>query len=225
MSSDWRSMLEKETAIMAYLDVANIIGWQKRLGWKVRVVRLVEQLRALQNVREVKAYYGTNERSLSQSEAFNSDVMEAGAILRTKPVKFIRKTVDLGIFFKKMTLNQLDLGTTTLMKSVVESVQSAGTLIEEPKCNFDVEMTMDLMDDADRASGFMIFSGDSDFYAPLERLKLRGRKIYVVGARGTVSRELFRIADAFIDIGKLYKRSDPPKSENPALRAGPRESQ
>ncbi len=209
MDSNWRQLIEKETAVMAYLDVANIIGWQKRLGWKVRIVRLVEQLRALQSVREVKAYYGTNERALKQSEAFNRDVMEAGAILRTKPVKFICKTVDLGMFFKKMTLNQLDLGTTTLMKSVVESVQSSGTVIEEPKCNFDVEMTMDLMDDAERASGFMLFSGDSDFYAPLERLKLKGKRIYVVGARGTVSRELFRIADTFIDIGKLYQRKDP----------------
>jgi uncharacterized LabA/DUF88 family protein len=67
-------------------------------------------------------------------------------------------------------------------------------------------MTMDLMDDAERASGFMIFSGDSDFFAPLERLKLKGRRVYVVGARGSVSRELFQVADAFIDIKKIYER-------------------
>ncbi|MFA5945432.1 MAG: NYN domain-containing protein [Patescibacteria group bacterium] len=206
MESNWRTSIEKETAIMVYLDVANIIGWQKRLGWKIRIVRLIEQLRAMNNVREVKAYYGTNERAKAQSDAFNRDVMKSGAILRTKPVKFIRKTIDLGMFFKKMTLNQLDLGTTTLVNSVVEAVQSSGTVIEEPKCNFDVEITMDLMDDVERASGFMLFSGDSDFYAPLERLKLKGKHVYVVGARGAVAGELFRVADAYIDIGKLYQR-------------------
>ena len=26
-------MLQKETVVMAYLDVANIIGWQNRLHW------------------------------------------------------------------------------------------------------------------------------------------------------------------------------------------------
>lgn len=222
MSSDWRSMLEKETAVMAYLDVANIIGWKKHLGWSVRTAKLVKQLKQMQNVREVKVYYGTNSRKLDESEAFNRDVMKAGAILRTKPVKFIRKTIDPGMFFKKTTLSQLDLGTTTLVNSVVEAVQSSGVAIEEPKCNFDVEMTMDLMDDVERASGFMLFSGDSDFFAPLERLKLKGRRVYVVGARGATSRELFAVADAYINIGKFYQRGNP-NSENPALRAGPRE--
>lgn len=216
MSIAWREMLEKETALMAYLDVANIIGWKKYLGWNVRTVRLAKQLREMGNMREVKVYYGTNERKIQESEAFNKDVRKVGAILRTKPVKFIRRTIDPGMFFKKTTMSQLDAGTTTLVKSVVEAVQSSGTLIEEPKCNFDVEMTMDLMDDVERASGFILFSGDSDFFAPLERLKLKGRRVYVVGARGATSKELFSIADAFIDIGKLYKRSMPQKSENPA---------
>jgi uncharacterized LabA/DUF88 family protein len=222
MNSDWREMLQKETAIMAYLDVANIIGWKKYLGWNVRTARLVKQLRQMLNMREVKVYYGTNERKLAESEAFNKDVMKAGGILRTKTVKFIRKTIDPGMFFKKTTLSQLDIGTSTLVNKVVEAVQSAGTTIEEPKCNFDVEMTMDLMDDVERASGFMLFSGDSDFYAPLERLKLKGRHVYVVGARGATSKELFAVADAFINIGRLYQRGIP-NSENPTFGAGPRE--
>lgn len=222
MKFDWCKMLEQETAIMAYLDVANIIGWKKHLGWNVRTTKLVKQLRQMQNMREAKVYYGTNGRKLEESEAFNRDVMKAGAILRTKPVKFIRKTIDLGMFFKKMTLSQLDLGTTTLVNSVVEAVQSSGAVIEEPKCNFDVEMTIDLMDDVERASGFMLFSGDSDFFAPLERLKLKGIRVYVIGARGATSKELFIVADAYIDIGKFYRRGIP-SSENPAFRAGPRE--
>ncbi len=176
----------------------------------------------MQNMREVKAYYGTNGRKLEESEAFNKDILKAGAILRTKPVKFIRKTVDLGMFFKKTTLNQLDFGTTTLVNDVVEAVQTAGTIIEEPKCNFDVEIMMDLMDDAEKASGFMLFSGDSDFFAPLERLKLKGRRVYVVGVRGAISKELFYVANSYIDKGKFYQRSEW-NSENPALSAGPRE--
>lgn len=208
---------------MAYLDVANIIGWRKYLGFSVRTAKLVKQLRHFSNMREVKAYYGTNERKLEESEAFSKDVLKAGAIFRTKPIKFICKTIGPSMFFKKTTLNQLDLGTATLVNSVVEKIQSSGVMIEEPKCNFDVEITVDLMDDADRASGFMLFSGDSDFYAPLERLKLKGRRIYIVGARGATSKELFRVADAFVDIGKLYQRNGNLGSENPAFEAGPRE--
>jgi uncharacterized LabA/DUF88 family protein len=50
----------------------------------------------------------------------------------------------------------------------------------------------------------MLFSGDSDMKEPLERLKIKNKKIAVVGVRGNVSAELHRIKDKYIDFGKFY---------------------
>ena len=53
---------------------------------------------------------------------------------------------------------------------------------------------------------------------PLERLKIKGKHIGIVGVRGKVAKELHLIKDKYIDFGKFYtgKRSYI-KSENPAF--------
>ena len=79
-------------------------------------------------------------------------------------------------------------------------------------------MTMDMLDDAEKITAVMLFSGDSDLVAPLERLKVKGKNICVVGVRGMVAKELHDIKNKYIDFGKFYtgKRSYI-KSENPAF--------
>lgn len=79
-------------------------------------------------------------------------------------------------------------------------------------------MAMDILDDAEKLTAAMLFSGDSDMKNPLERLKVQGKHIGVVGVRGKVASELHAIKDKYIDFGKFYtgKRTYL-KSENPAL--------
>ena len=77
--------------------------------------------------------------------------------------------------------------------------------IEEPKCNFDVEMALDILDSIDKVSAFFLFSGDSDLHEPLERLKLKGKNVYVFGVRGQVARELWKSCSKYVDFGKWYE--------------------
>jgi len=91
-----------------------------------------------------------------------------------------------------------------LEKSLIGEIERSGVVIEEPKCNFDVEIAMDIMDDLEKVSAIMLFSGDSDFASPLERVKLRGKHVYVVGVRGMVAAELHKVKDEYFDFGKLY---------------------
>ena len=97
-------------------------------------------------------------------------------------------------------------------------MQKSGIVIEEPKCNFDVEMTMDMLDDVEKMTAVLLFSGDSDMFAPLERLKVKKKHIGVVGVRGKVAGELHQIKDKYIDFGKFYTgKREYVKSENPAF--------
>lgn len=64
----------------------------------------------------------------------------------------------------------------------------------------------------------LLFSGDSDLLSPLERLKVKGKKIGIVGVRGKVATELHQVKDVYMDFGKFYtgKRTYI-ESENPAF--------
>ena len=67
-----------------------------------------------------------------------------------------------------------------------------------PKCNFDVEIALDVMKKIEQYDTVMLFSGDSDFGKLLSYLKSKGKKIIVVSTRNRMSIELERVADKFI---------------------------
>jgi len=215
---DYLEWIAKETSIFAYLDLTNMFHWQGVLGWKFRIEDVVGQLLSFPNIKEVKVYYGLNERDEKNSEAFHNRIKKTGAILRTKPMKFITKDINDGLFFQRRTMTLFDGDVKKKIYGFINELQKSGIVIEEPKCNFDVEMAMDMLDDAEKVTGIILFSGDSDLVAPLGRLKVKGKKIGVVGVRGQVAGELHNIKDKYIDFGKFYtgKRTYM-ESENPAL--------
>ena len=90
------------------------------------------------------------------------------------------------------------------MQELIEELKRLGTVIEEPKCNFDVEIAMEIMDDVEKISAVLLFSGDSDLAAPLERAKLKGKRIYIGGVRGMTAGELHKVKDLYIDFGRFY---------------------
>lgn len=217
---DYLEWINKETSIVAYLDLANMFHWQDVLGWRFRIEDLTSQLFNFPNIREVKIYYGLNTKDEANSKAFHKRIKKTGAILKTKPMKFIKKDIDEALFFQRKTMTLFDVGIKKEIHQLIDDIQKAGIIIEEPKCDFDVEITMDLLDDAEKVTAVMLFSGDSDLLAPLERLKVKGKKIGIVGVRDMVAGELHKIKDKYFDFGKLYngKRNYfVNKSENPAF--------
>jgi len=203
----YTDILAKEQAVFAYLDLANIFHWQDVLGWTFRIEDLVAGTIALPNVKEVKVYFGENGRDIAKSQALHVRIRKAGGVLRTKPVKFIKKTINDALLFKHSTMSLFDTVTHKKIIALVDEIQQSGIALEEPKCNFDVEMAMDMMDDRDKMSAAILFSGDSDMAAPLERMKLKGKRVFVVGVRGMTAYELHAVKDMYFDFGKLYQGS------------------
>jgi len=221
---DYLEWIRKETSIIAYLDLTNMFHWQNVLGWQFRIEDLIKQLFNFSNVKAIKVYYGFNKEDEKNSEAFHRRIKKTGAILRTKPMKFINKDIDEALFFQRKTMTLFDEPIKSKIRELIDELQKSGMIVREPKCNFDVEMAMDIIDDSEKMTAIMLFSGDSDLSEPLERLKIKGKKIGIVGVRGKVAGELHKIEDKYFDFGKLYngKRNYFDKSENPA-KAGPRD--
>ncbi len=218
MRPDYLDWIENEASIFVYLDLTNMFHWQDTLGWKFRIEDLIKQLFSYPSIKEIKVYYGSNERDKKNSEAFHNRIKKTGAILRTKSMKFITKDINTGMFFQRRTISLLDGSAKEKIKELISHLEVSGVIIEEPKCNFDVEMAMDMLDDSDKLSAVILFSGDSDLVSPLERLKVRGKNVAVCGVRNKVAAELHAVKDKYLDFGKLYTgKKTYIESENPAF--------
>jgi len=200
-----QSDFTKETSVIAFLDLTNMFHWQDVLKWNFSVYQVIEQLLRTKSLKEVRIYYGLNTRELQKSENFHQRLRKTGAIVISKPVKWIKKEITKNLFVKPATLGLFDGNAHSKLDELITYLQQQGIVIEEPKCNFDVEMALDMLDAMDKVSGVLLFSGDSDMKEPLERLKLKGKKIYIFGVRGLVAKELWQACSKYIDFGKWYQ--------------------
>jgi len=197
--------LTKETSVIAFLDLTNMFHWQDVLKWNFSVYQIIEQLLRIKSLKEIRIYYGLNTRELQKSENFHQRLRKAGAIVISKPVKWIRKNISKSLFVRPSTLDLFDGNAHSKLDELIGYLQGQGIVIEEPKCNFDVEMALDMLDAMDKVSGVLLIAGDSDMKEPLERLKLKGKKIYIFGVRGLVAKELWQACSKYIDFGKWYE--------------------
>lgn len=206
----------KESSLIAYLDLANMFHWHNTLKWDFSVYHVIRQLLELKSVKEVRVYYGLNERKIEKSENFHRRLRETGAIVISKPVKWIKKEITKDLFVKPSTLGLFDDNAHSKLDDLIEYLKQS-IKIEEPKCNFDVEIALDMLDAIDKISGILLFSGDSDLKEPLQRIKLKGKNIYILGVRGQVAAELWQLCTKYIDFGKWYKG---PKKRKPHSQSG-----
>ncbi len=84
--------------------------------------------------------------------------------------------------------------------------------------NMLVEMTVDMLNLADRVDHVVLFAGDSDFRRAVEALKTKGCRITIVssvkGQTQTISDELRREADVFIDLADMANLIARPKRDS-----------
>ena len=203
-----------------FRDGTEVNYWMKK-GYGVTEIRQYSSTRdsdsdGLRDGWEV--YYGLNPQDEKNSKAFHNRIKKTGAILRTKLMKFIKKDIDEALFFQRRTMTLFDGKVKSKIYELIDELKRSGIIIEEPKCNFDVELSMDMLDDIEKFTAVMLLSGDSDLLDPLERLRVKGKKIGIVGVRGMVAGELHGIKDKYIDFGKFYTgKKIYPESENPAF--------
>ena len=75
--------------------------------------------------------------------------------------------------------------------------------VYEWKGDFDVELTIDAMDNAREFDTAILLSGDSDFAPIVKRMKENGKKVIIMSAKHHISRELIELSDKYINLKKL----------------------
>jgi len=196
-----KGMFDRLTNV--YIDFANVIPWQSKLGWHIDIENLKQFLDSFKTIEEVKFYNGTLEHDLN-SDRIISTAERCGYTVITKPVKIMKLSIDvssismsspeiLKTFVRYPLLAKLDIKTIEYINERLKELNKQGIVhLEDRKCNFDVEIGRHMLRDYDKekVDNFILWSGDSDFADPIKQLLDDGKKVVLFATARKVSREL-----------------------------------
>ena len=201
-----------------YIDYANVRPWSEKLHWHIDLRRLKQFLDSFDTIEAVNFYNGYLEGN-ERSEKEKTEIENNKYVLRTKPVKIMRFSIDtssiktdatvlLDQFIKRSLLRKYDIATIEYLNERFKDMNKKGeTFIEDRKCNFDVEIGVDMLLDCERnnAKTFVLWSGDSDFAEPVKRLLSAGKKVVLFATARKVSKELSALKDEGLLIFDIQK--------------------
>ena len=201
-----------------YIDYANVRPWSTKLNWHIDLKRLKQFLDSFDAV-EVINFYGGYVEDDEQSKKEIEAVENLKYVVRTKPVKILRFSIDVSSisadstallkpFIRKALLRKYEVSTIEYLNDRFVDMNKKGEIIiEDRKCNFDVEMGSDMLIDLERnnAEVFILWSGDSDFSDPAKKLLEAGRKVVIFATARKVSKELSDLREKGLVIFDIQK--------------------
>ena len=200
-----------------YIDYANVRSCCSRLGWTIDLRKLKKVLDSTGKVKSARFYFGTIVGD-SGSEGFIARARKEGFEVQTKPVKFMKLSIDVSSVSLQSTSILQSFVNETLIRSLkVEAIeylnkqlaalnQQGKVSLPVMKCNFDVEIATDMrLDHAlNKAQTYCLLSGDSDFAHPILQLLNEGRKVIVISkGMATELNDLRGDGLIYFDIRKL----------------------
>lgn len=199
-----------------YIDWQNVIHLQDRLGWRLQSHRLYQFLHSFVQVQQISMYTGTLVGNQKSEDAI-IELRRSGYCVETKPVKVMPYSIDassvsrnspalLHPFIKKPLLTLLKLGTIESLNDELADMNKTGMLvIEDKKCNFDVEIARDIYRDLDSGAvdTFVLWSGDSDFAAPIQEIMDAGKNVVIITTAGRVAAEVSALNPVIFELKKI----------------------
>ena len=200
-----------------YIDYANVRPWSTKLQWHIDLKRLKQFLDSFDTIEAINFYNGYLDGD-EQSEKEIKEVENRKYVVRTKPVKILNfpinassipkdSTALLDQFIRRALLRKYEVGTIEYLNERFRDMNKKGEhYIEDRKCNFDVEIGVDMLLDYEKngTETFVLWSGDSDFADPLERLLKAGKKAILFGTAGRISSELNALRETGLHIFDVF---------------------
>lgn len=172
------------------IDWANVYGWFKRLGFEINPRKLFWYLKSYREIKDIRFYFGV-EKGNKKSENFQRRIKNIGYNLISKEVKWVPVSLDRA-HFKKFT-EALSKITDDLKKSNTEIANQISNAIKTPifrrKCDFDCEITIDVMKNISKIDGLILFSGDGDYTVLIDELMRNNKQAILVFAPGHKGKE------------------------------------
>ncbi len=196
-----KNIFNKPTNV--YIDFANVIYWQDKLGWHIDLKRLKQFLDSFTTIQKIKFYYGTLVGNENSENIIRKAKSRQYTVI-TKPVKIMRLSIDISSiplsstkiidqFIRAPLLKKLNVETIEFLNKRLKELNRQGILyLEDRKCNFDVEIGRDMLIDYhdNKIDNFILWSGDSDFADPIKQLLSDGKKVLLFSTVRKVAIEL-----------------------------------
>lgn len=227
LSVEQISLIEKLDLMLSgrtimYIDYANIRPWSNKLRFHIDTKRLKQFLDSFSQIEKIHFYQGTlvGDR---QSESDIKDLEDRGYELHTKPVKLMELSIDvsslqslqspdlLSDFIRTPLLKTLALNQIENLNQHLQNLNQQGIRkLQDRKCNFDVEIGVDMLLDLEHNASdtFVLWSGDSDFADPIRQLLEAKKKVILFATAGRIAKELNSLRSAglvIFDIRDLEK--------------------
>lgn len=197
------NILKLSGKTLAVIDWANVYGWTKKLKWQVNVQKLFDFLKSYPEIFDIRFYFGV-EKNNEKSEKFQKEVVGIGFNLISKEVKWVPVILEQSHFknilkeLKEIFQNWQEPHSVSGASSItLMHIQELNKVLSQPfrrrKCDFDIEITKDILTNVDNFDILILFSGDGDYKAIVEHLLDNGKKVIVVhpfGLRGKEYNEL-----------------------------------
>jgi len=182
---------------LVIIDWANVYGWFKKLKWEISPQKLYNYLKSYPEIYDIRFYFGV-EKGNKKSEDFQKKIKQVGYNLISREIKWVPVDIKFTEFIKgedgqvnKIGRYEKERKILQELKGLSEELDSlikAGGFVRR-KCDFDVEVSRDVLLNLDKVDGIILFSGDGD-YAPLAAEVIKaGKQMILVFARGCKGKE------------------------------------
>lgn len=186
--SKFRLKLRGKTAV--FVDWANVYGWR---GRKINPRKLYTYLKTYKEISEIRFYYGLDMHPKSKS--FLKKMQSIGFRVVTKEVKYIPVSLDTSYF--RHTTKEIKDSLLTIKgihaKDLKKLLKILDRKIMRRKCDFDIEIAMDVYSFLDKMDTFIFFSGDGDFAPLMDFLTKKHKQVIVVFQEGHLGKEIARL--------------------------------
>ena len=187
---------EKFGKVFSFIDFGNVNYWYENdirdnadnlLGENKKIIVDIEKLSSFVNLFSGRKmfYYGIDLRKRSTWH-INKLAKDNNFNVITKPIQWVKNYLNIELPEDEIKNN----------KRIKRD--ESGFYLEMPKCNFDVELTIDALRLMDDFNTITLFSGDSDFAALLRYLKAHDKKI-ILFYSGRISHRIKDKADLSIN--------------------------
>ena len=176
--------------ISIFIDASNVFFINKRLRVSIDYSKVLQFFRSFDPQAKCSFYSAFQEDYQKQLDYFD-ELIAAGITVKKKPLKFISAPNAKG---------------TTKRSDDPEKEEGFY------KGNMDVELVLDAIRLMSQYDTFVLFSGDSDFYALLKYLEEHGKNVVVLSRHGFVAEELKTVGH-YIDIGDYLQRERKTKAK------------
>lgn len=162
-TKQFKRLLIKGTGAV-FIDWANVYGWHKKLGWEVNAYRLLDYFKTYTEIKKINFYFGTDITQESKNFINSLQQLENEVFkVTTKQVKYV-----------------LDV-----LMPYDQNYYTKG----RRKCDFDVEITRDALNNVNDFETFILISGDGDYAPLIDDMISKGKKTILIFAPGYKGKE------------------------------------